>query len=87
MPGCELTPPCSQSAAQPGQSGASYQPSATIALEGLATGYFARNVFDLLTIAERRLAGTRWDTRHSAPSRPVPALPQRCDRLVRDGSR
>ena len=41
------------------------------------TGYFARDVFDLLTIAERRLASTRWDTRQSAPSRPVPALPQR----------
>lgn len=40
------------------------------------TGYFARDVFDLLTIAERRLASTRWDTRQSAPSRPVPALPQ-----------
>lgn len=41
------------------------------------TGYFARDVFDLLTIAEWRLASTRWDTRQSAPSRPVPALPQR----------
>jgi hypothetical protein len=40
------------------------------------TGYFARDVFDLLTIAERRLASIRWDTHQSAPSRPVPALPQ-----------
>ena len=40
------------------------------------TGYFARDVFELLTIAERRLASTRWDTRQSPPSRPVPALPQ-----------
>jgi hypothetical protein len=40
------------------------------------TGYFARDVFDLRTIAERRLASTHWDTRQSAPSRPVPALPQ-----------
>ncbi|MGH3915469.1 MAG: Fic family protein [Pseudonocardiaceae bacterium] len=41
------------------------------------TGYFAQDVFELLTIAERRLASTRWDTRQSPPSRPVPALPQR----------
>ena len=40
------------------------------------TGYFARDVFELLTIAERRLASTRWDIRQSPPSRPVPALPQ-----------
>lgn len=46
-------------------------------VERATTGYFARDVFDLLTIAERRLASTRWDTRQSAPSRPVPALPQR----------
>lgn len=39
------------------------------------TGYLARDVFDLLTIAERRLAGTRWDTRERPPSRPVPARP------------
>jgi Fic family protein len=41
------------------------------------TGYFASDVFELLTIAERRLASTRWDTRQSPPSRPVPALAQR----------
>ena len=39
------------------------------------TGYFARDVFDLLTFAERRLASTRWDTRESPPSRPAPAAP------------
>ncbi len=39
------------------------------------TGYLARDVFDLLTFAERRLASTRWDTRESAPRRPVPASP------------
>jgi len=39
------------------------------------TGYLARDVFNLLTIAERRLAGTRWDTRECPPSRPVPARP------------
>lgn len=41
------------------------------------TGYFARDVFELLTVAERRLASTRWDTRKSPPARPVPALPHR----------
>ena len=40
-------------------------------------GYLARDVFDLLTFTERRLASTRWDTRDSPPSRPAPALPQR----------
>lgn len=40
------------------------------------TGYFARDVFELLTFAERRLASTRWDTRQPPPSRPAPALPQ-----------
>jgi hypothetical protein len=64
-------------------------PAAKAALEGLAeadiltrkdveratTGYFARDVFDLLTFAERRLASTRWDTRKSPPVRPVPARP------------
>jgi hypothetical protein len=68
-----------------------HPPAARTALEELAdakivarknvrrgtTGYFAPDVFDLLTIAERRLASTRWDTRQSAPPRPVPALPQR----------
>jgi Fic family protein len=39
--------------------------------------YLARDVFDLLTIAERRLASTRWDTREPPPSRPAPANPQR----------
>lgn len=45
-------------------------------IERGTTGYLARDVFELLTIAERRLASTRWDTRRSAPSRPVPVLPQ-----------
>ncbi|WP_244313127.1 Fic family protein [Microbispora hainanensis] len=40
-------------------------------------GYSAREVFDLLTLTERRLAGTRWDTRESSPRRMVPARPQR----------
>lgn len=45
-------------------------------LERGTTGYFAREVFELLTFAERRLASTRWDTRKSPPARPVPAVPQ-----------
>lgn len=45
-------------------------------LERGTTGYFARDVFELLTFAERRLASTRWDTRQTPPSRPAPALPQ-----------
>ncbi|MGP3936891.1 Fic family protein [Nonomuraea sp. KM88] len=40
-------------------------------------GYLAREVFDLLTLTERRLASTRWDTRESPPARVVPARPQR----------
>jgi len=41
------------------------------------TGYLAREVFDLITFAERRLASTRWDTRQTSPTRPTPPLPQR----------
>ncbi len=44
-------------------------------LERNTVGYFAGDVFDLLTFAERRLASTRWDTRKSPPQRPAPALP------------
>ena len=44
---------------------------------GGATGYFATEVFDLLTVAERRLASTRWDTRDSLPNRHVPAAHDR----------
>ncbi|MEV5495316.1 Fic family protein [Nonomuraea fuscirosea] len=40
-------------------------------------GYLAREVFDLLTLTERRLASTRWDTRESPPGRIVPARPQK----------
>ncbi|WP_208759106.1 Fic family protein [Microbispora triticiradicis] len=46
-------------------------------VERNARGYLAREVFDLLTLTERRLASTRWDTRDSAPRRVVPARPQR----------
>jgi Fic family protein len=41
------------------------------------TAYLARDVLDLLTSTERRLASTRWDTRESAPRRAAPARPQR----------
>jgi Fic family protein len=44
-------------------------------LERGTRGYFAQDVFDLLTFAERRLASTRWDTRESTPRRAVPARP------------
>ncbi|GAA0995317.1 Fic family protein [Acrocarpospora macrocephala] len=46
-------------------------------LERNTTGYLARQVFDLLTLTERRLASTRWDTRESVPQRVVPARPQK----------
>jgi Fic family protein len=45
-------------------------------VERNTTGYLAREVFDLLTFAERRLASTRWDTRDAQPRRAVPAVPQ-----------
>ena len=37
--------------------------------------YIAREVLDLITLAERELASTKFDTRVSAPGRAVPALP------------
>ncbi|MFG1704496.1 Fic family protein [Nonomuraea sp. M3C6] len=46
-------------------------------VERNTTGYLAREIFDLLTLTERRLASTRWDTRESPPGRIVPARPQR----------
>lgn len=39
------------------------------------TGYLARDVLDLVGLAERRLASTQFDTRVSLPARPVPATP------------
>lgn len=42
-----------------------------------ARAYLADDLLDLITVAERRLASTRFDTRESAPNRPVPARPQR----------
>ncbi|MEC3892651.1 MULTISPECIES: hypothetical protein [Nocardiopsis] len=41
-----------------------------------ATAYLAREVLELITMAERALASTRFDTRVSAPGRSVPARPQ-----------
>jgi Fic family protein len=44
---------------------------------GGAHAYLADELLDLLTVAERRLASTKFDTRVSPPVRPVPALPVR----------
>jgi len=41
-----------------------------------ARAYLADDLLDLITVAERRLASTRFDTRESSPVRPVPARPQ-----------
>lgn len=43
------------------------------------TGYLATDVLSLIAHTERRLAGTRFDTRQSAPARPV-AAPSRTPR-------
>ncbi|MFC7622574.1 Fic family protein [Microlunatus sp. GCM10028923] len=40
------------------------------------TAYLAREVLDLITLSERALASTKFDTRASAPNRGVPALPE-----------
>ncbi|SNQ48457.1 Filamentation induced by cAMP protein Fic [Frankia canadensis] len=45
-------------------------------VERNTTGYLAPEIFDLLTITERRLASTRWDTREVLPGRPSPRLPE-----------
>ncbi|HHW83422.1 MAG TPA: Fic family protein [Actinomycetales bacterium] len=39
--------------------------------------FSALDVLELVTLSERRLASTRFDTRLSPPTRPVPALPER----------
>lgn len=46
--------------------------------------YKAPSVLDTITWVERRLASTRFDTRDSAPVRPVPARPVRRSGTVRD---
>jgi Fic family protein len=48
----------------------------TRSVERGARAYVAQEVLELITVAERALASTRFDTRASPPSRPAPALPQ-----------
>ncbi len=48
----------------------------TKSIERGATAYVAREVLDVITLAERALASTRFDTRTSPPNRPAPARPQ-----------
>lgn len=45
-------------------------------IERGTTAYVATEVLDLITLAERRLASTKFDTRATPPNRPVPARPQ-----------
>jgi len=45
-------------------------------IERNTTAYLASEVLDLITLTERRLASTRFDTREAQPDRPVPAPPQ-----------
>jgi Fic family protein len=40
-----------------------------------ATAYVAREILDLITLVERALASTKFDTSASPPNRPVPAKP------------
>jgi Fic family protein len=48
---------------------------ATRSIERGANAYIAREVLDLVTLSERALASTRFDTRASPPNRRVPARP------------
>ena len=48
-------------------------------IERNTTAYLATEILDLVTMTERRLASTRFDTRESPPNRPVPARPQRTE--------
>jgi Fic family protein len=48
----------------------------TKSIERGATAYVAREVLDLITLTERALASTKFDTRLSSPNRSVPARPQ-----------
>ena len=45
-------------------------------IEQGTTAYLAREILDLVTMTERALASTKFDTRASTPNRPVPARPQ-----------
>ncbi|WP_199711066.1 Fic family protein [Tessaracoccus antarcticus] len=47
----------------------------TRSIERGATAYVAREVLDIITMSERALASTQFDTRVSAPNRSVPARP------------
>ncbi|PSK90950.1 Fic family protein [Murinocardiopsis flavida] len=49
----------------------------TKSIERGATAYLAREVFDLITLTERALASTKFDTRTTPPNRPVPARPEK----------
>ena len=49
----------------------------TMSIERGATAFIAREVLDLVTLAERQLASTQFDTRAAAPNRPAPARPNR----------
>ncbi|MFT3971278.1 MAG: Fic family protein [Micropruina sp.] len=48
---------------------------ATRAIERGATAYMAREILDLITLSERALASTHFDTRISPPNRGVPTAP------------
>ncbi len=48
----------------------------TKTIERGAKAYLARDVLELITLTERALASTKFDTRASAPNRAVPARPQ-----------
>lgn len=45
-------------------------------IERGAKAYIAREILELVTLSERALASTRFDTRTSPPNRGVPARPQ-----------
>jgi Fic family protein len=47
----------------------------TKSIERGATAYIAREVLDVITLTERALASTKFDTRASAPNRSAPAPP------------
>lgn len=49
---------------------------ATKSIERGATAFIAREILDLVTVSERTLASTQFDTRSSSPNRGVPAPPE-----------
>lgn len=49
----------------------------TKSIERGAKAYIAREVLDIITLSERALASTQFDTRASEPNRSVPVQPQR----------